>query len=462
MREIYPILVTPLDLRFNNEEVIEMERRLTNHWVESPKISSPLQCTYGPDLYTPRDMSLDSGKLVVEEEREEGRVSKTVFYAYFSTAGGWPLIISLLFIYSIWQTFFLLGDLYLGFWTNTASSVTPKEFQDSAKGYLTVYALLAVGTAIMLVVRLVIVAGAGMKASRTLFEKLTYSLLHAPMQFFDMNPLGRILNRYTDDMSHIDNALPWSFSYFLSTFFSLLFAFGTTVVVIQHLSIFILPLIFTYYKVGAFYILPVREIERLTKTTRSPLMIHISESIEGAVVVRGFGLKQLHRFQRQHQSNVDLNNEVVLASKLVNQWFAFRMQFISAMILLVAGLSLVYLHNYLTPGLIGLVFNYGLQITSNLEGMVTVWSEIEVGMVSPERIAEYTNIQQEAPRHIPGAVSSQWPTAGSLTFDNVSFRYKPNDPLVLKDLNFHINAGEKIGIVGRTGAGKSSLTMALF
>ncbi|OQS03967.1 ABC transporter-MRP [Thraustotheca clavata] len=476
-KDDHPILVSPLKARtFADYDVDDGTTYAAPvHFTYadsliSPYIKSPFGHECENHLFTPFDeMKLQTydeqtaaGKLVVEEERVEGRVSKEVFFSYFAAAGGWPIVLLILFIQCLWQGLSIGSDLYLGYWTGTAKVLTEEQFHQQAEYNITIYSLLAVGSATMVAVRVFFVSLGGMKASKTLFHGLTAALLRAPMRFFDANPLGRVLNRFSGDIGQVDGRIPWSFSYFLSTLFVLIFSLGTTMVVIRTYSVFMLPLIYIYYVIGARYVQPAREIERLSKTTKSPLMTHISESIEGAVLVRAFGSKQVRRFERQHQTNVDKNNEVLFAGDLAGQWFAFRIQVISATMLLVTTLSLVYLRGVLSPGLIGLVFNYALQITANLEGMVSIWSGLEMAMVAPERVAEYTNIEPEAPRVISGSVPAQWPTAGSLTFTNVSFRYKPNDPLVLKELNFHINAGEKIGIVGRTGAGKSSLTMALF
>ncbi|CAK4145092.1 unnamed protein product [Aphanomyces euteiches] len=184
----------------------------------------------------------------------------------------------------------------------------------------------------------------------------------------------------------------------------------------------------------------------------------MTEAIEGALVVRAFGSLQLGRFDRRFQFHVNLTNEATCCQAFVTQWFACRIQIISATLVLVTGLSLVYLQDRLSAGVVGLVFSYSLQITSQLEGMISVWSELETEMVAPERIAEYTHeIDQEAPRTIAGATSSSWPQTGSIQFADVSFCYKLNGPLALQDISFTVEPGEKIGIVGCTGAGKSTI-----
>ncbi|OQR83367.1 multidrug resistance-associated protein 1, partial [Thraustotheca clavata] len=461
-RDEHPILISPFKNRrsngLNDDELYEDSNTNNNSGADyfdtmiSPYPTTPFKEVYENYLFTPADESQvrtfseqdTSGKLVIEEERNHGRVSKAVFLAYFNAVGGWCIFLLLLFVQSCWQSLQVGSDLWLSHWTGEASKISSSEFQAEAEFNISIYAALALGSALMVVIRSLTVSWSGMRASTALFDDLTNSLLRAPMRFFDTNPLGRILNRFSGDINQIDSRIPYSISYFLATLFILLFSLGTTMVVIRELSIVLLPLIYTYYAVGTIFVQPARELERLSKTSRSPMLTHISESIDGAVMVRAFGDKQVRRFQRLHQSKVNTNNETNFASDLAGQWFTFRIQMISACMLFVTTFSLLYMRSYLSAGLIGLVFNYALQITANLEGMVSVWSELETAMVAPERVAEYIKIKPEAPRYICGSTPSQWPTAGSLTFDNVSFRYKPNDPLVLKELNFHINAGEKI------------------
>ncbi|ETV93494.1 hypothetical protein H310_12538 [Aphanomyces invadans] len=436
----------------------------------SPSLKSPFGATVEDHLFTPFDASAPQtyneeetrGKLVVTEERESGRVSQEVFLAYFNAVGGWTTVILLLLVQSLWQGLQVSSDLWLSSWTATGATLTTDEFQATAEYNISVYAALAIGSSVMVVVRVLTVSFAGIRASKKMFDDMTKALLGAPMRFFDTNPLGRILNRFSGDINAVDGRLPNQFGFFLSTVFVLLFSLGTTIVVIKTLGLVLLPLMFIYYKIASVYVQPAREMERLNKTTRSPLITHISESIDGAIVVRAFGGKQVRRFERLQQNKVNRNMETMFCGELASQWFSFRIQMISAFMLLVTTMSLIYMRSYLNAGLVGLVFGYSLQITGQLEWMVQMWSQLETAMVAPERVAEYTNVVQEAPRVISGAVPASWPEDGSIAFNNVSFRYKPNDPLVLKDVNFSIKSGEKVGIVGRTGAGKSSLTMALF
>ncbi|CAK4834684.1 unnamed protein product, partial [Aphanomyces euteiches] len=335
-------------------------------------------------------------------------------------------------------------------------------FQETAQYNISVYAGLAFGSSFVAVARVLFVTSAGIHASKKMFNDLTKSLLGAPMRFFDTNPLGRILNRFSSDINIVDAYLPSYFGSFVSTSSILVFSIGTTILVIRSLGLVLVPLMHFYYAVASSYVPTARNMDRLKRTSQSPLITHISESIDGAVLIRSFGGKQIRRFERLQQNKIDTKMETLFCTELASLWFTFRIQMISTLMLFVTTMSLIYLREFLNAGLVGLVVAYSLQITGQLETMVQVWSILETAMVAPERVAEYTNVDQEPPHLISGAVAGTWPKDGSITFENVSFRYKPKDPLVLKDVNFHVQSGEKIGIVGRTGAGKSSLTMALF
>ncbi|KAF0693729.1 Aste57867_15337 [Aphanomyces stellatus] len=473
------ILIPAYKARNPSSDVVELDEAVSDdasatlQYLDvliSPSFKSPFGANVEENMFTPFDENQPQtyneddtrGKLVVAEERESGRVSQEVFLAYFNAVGGWTTVLAVLTIQSLWQGLQVSSDLWLSAWTSTGVTLTTEEFQAQAKYHIGVYSALAIGSSVMVVVRVLTVSLAGLRASKMMFDDMTKALLGAPMKVFDRNPVGRILNRFSGDVSTVDSRLPNNFGAFLSNMFVLLFAFGTTIYVIKALGLVLLPLLWVYYSIASLYIQPAREIERLTKTTRSPLITHLSESIDGAIVIRSCGDKHVRRFERLQHRNVDRNLQTMSCGELASLWFSFRIQMISAFMLLVTTMSLVYMRSYLSAGLVGLVFQYALQITGQLESVVQMWSQLETAMVAPERVAEYTNVVQEAPRVVSGAVPSSWPESGAIKFDNVSFRYKPNDPLVLKEVSFEVKSGEKIGIVGRTGAGKSSLTMALF
>ncbi|RQM27349.1 hypothetical protein B5M09_013105, partial [Aphanomyces astaci] len=396
------------------------------------------------DEFNPR-----SRRLVQDEERQHGRVATHVFRDYMQAAGGWPVFLYWVGLLTVWQCLMVAGDFWLSSWSSSARTTSVAGFLRTASFYLTVYSMLSLASVVMTIFRTLSIYTAGIQASRHLFDDMTQALLRAPMKVFDTTPIGRILNRYSNDINTIDTTIPFGISGLISAIFNSLFVLGTTFYAIGSMGLLVVPLLFVYMVLGRnYYIQPAREMERVNKTTKSPLLNLIAEMIDGSLVIGAYGNHQVQRFQRLHYRNIDANNEAALASQVIAQWFQLRMQLTSASILFIVALSLMVMRSSLNAALIGLVLNYLFTILGYFEYIGSMWSQMETAMVGPERIAEYTNFEPEAPRVISGAVAKDWPTIGDIAFTNMSFRYKENDPLVLKDVNVHIQSGEKVGIVG--------------
>ncbi|KAE8954531.1 hypothetical protein PR003_g33503, partial [Phytophthora rubi] len=204
----------------------------------------------------------DAGRLIDDEEREEGRVSKEVFSNYFLSLGGVKVCIFLFAVQTLWQVFQIGSDLWLSHWTGQKNgSYNPDDTAYNVK----VYAWLGAGTAIMVLVRTATVAVVGLQASRQLFDNMTVSLLRAPLRFFDANPIGRIMNRYGDDMSAVDFMISFAFQEFLGLIFFTACQLATAVYMINVMGALVIPLIWMYVKIANFYLAPSREISRLWK-----------------------------------------------------------------------------------------------------------------------------------------------------------------------------------------------------
>ncbi|TMW69133.1 hypothetical protein Poli38472_001289 [Pythium oligandrum] len=404
------------------------------------------------------------GTLVKNEDREVGRVSLSVFNMYYEAVGGSKVAVLFLLVLAGWQSFQVNSDIWLSHWTG--SKKHGMESLHSVKYNLAIYALFGLGVAVFVLFRALIIAVTAVHASRKLFDDMTQSLLYAPLRFFDANPIGRIINRYSEDISNIDFRLPFSFYGIFSATAINLAQILAAIYVIKYAGILIIPLAFVYISLSQFYLATSREISRHLKVTTSPILSHISQSEEGVAMLRAFGPSYVGRAVQENFECIDVNNRVWYAQTLVNQWFALRIQLIGFTIVVIVVSSLVVLREYLTPGLVGLAFMYAVNIDVEIGYMVKNWSALEITMVSPERIGEYIGIPSEghaSDRQIVHSEGSkEWPQSGSVKFDNVVFAYKPGGDPVLKGLSFSIQHNEKIGIVGRTGAGKSSLTMALF
>ncbi|KAJ0395751.1 hypothetical protein P43SY_005668 [Pythium insidiosum] len=293
---------------------------------------------------------------------------------------------------TFWQGFQIASDFWLSHWTGQKlQSYNQEETAYNMK----VYALLGSGSALMVSARALTVSTVGLRASRHLFESMLKSLVHAPLRFFDANPIGRIVNRFGDDMSSVDFNLPFAFGGMLAMLFLTVFQLATAVYTVNFLGIFVVPIVILYIKIGNYFLAPSREISRLWKVTTSPLLSHVTSSEGGTTVLRAFGPDYVRYAIDENCSHIDANNKVWFAETAIRQWFQLRMQLLGCGVVVVIVSALVYLHDVLSPGIIGLAFTYALSVEGGMTEVVENWSRLEVAMVSPERILEYASIPSE-------------------------------------------------------------------
>ena len=226
----------------------------------------------------------------------------------------------------------------------------------------------------------------------------------------------------------------------------------------------ILPLGGVYLYIQRYYLRTSRELKRLDSVSRSPIYAHFQESLGGITTIRAY--RQQQRFASENEWRVDANLRAYFPSISANRWLAVRLEFIGSFIILAAAsfaIISVATGSGLSAGMVGLAMSYALQITQSLNWIVRQTVEVETNIVSVERVLEYARLPSEAPEVIPRhRPKISWPAHGAVEFINYSTRYRPGLDLVLKNVNLLIKSKEKIGVVGRTGAGKSSLTLALF
>ncbi|KAF0718721.1 Aste57867_1523 [Aphanomyces stellatus] len=425
----------------------------------------------GYEIWTPRYSSSSAlhgeplrAALIVDEGRAEGRVSKDVVMGYLGAIGGWWALAAMVGATAVTEGIRVGSDLWLSHWTNQASTKSEAAFRASTNYNLTVYSLLVLALCIVTVVQLSAVFVFGLKGSKALFRRMLDGVVQAPMRFFDTNPIGRILNRFGDDIFQCDLQLPLAFAPILAETAAALNKLVTSVVIVQFMGLVIPPLLYAYAKLGAYYLGPFRELNRIQKTTLSPLLSLVSQSVDGAVTIRSFGAPYTRRFVRLHDHAIEAYAASRFASVAVSTWFSLRVQLLSNAIVFAILLGCVLMHSRLSAAVIGLAISYGLGIPANLANLVNMWAQLETALIAPERIHEYASVEPEGDRETPvdANLGQTWPAAGAIEFARVSFRYKPDDPLVLTDVSFAIGGGEKVGVVGRTGAGKSSLMMTLF
>ncbi|CAK4082173.1 unnamed protein product [Aphanomyces euteiches] len=449
----------------SNESLVDYEADFEASEKTPLVVNKPVvDCGKPSPLWSPRTMEAGDkwaehfdhaiSEQMGEEERAIGRVGLGVYASYITAFGGWSTILLLFSFQTTTQVLQVSSDVWLGYWTSNDNAMA------ETKWYLGVYTGLCFGMMVAVFCRTLLVAVSGVRASRNLFEKMLSALLNTPMSFFDATPIGRVVNRFAEDVSLIDIWLPFSYAGVTAWFFSVASSLLTAMIVVRWCGLLFLPLIYVYVRIAQLYLRPSRELTRLWNVTHSPVLSYLDEVEHGFMLIRAFGQKYLDRAVGRHAHHVNANHRVRFARISVNAWFELCIQLQGTAIVMVVAFGLVFFRSVLTAGMVGLAFNYILMADANIGYLVSNFSWLEINMVGPERVLEYCNLEDEDPNR---AIKAPFKlTRGSIEFSRVQFQYKESGELVLRDLTCSIRGGEKIGIVGRTGAGKSSLTMVLF
>ncbi|XP_043959113.1 ATP-binding cassette sub-family C member 3 isoform X2 [Gambusia affinis] len=395
--------------------------------------------------------------LIQAETAETGRVKTKVFLEY-AKAVGLVLSVIICLLYGCQSAAAIGANIWLSQWTSDSLTNQTKENVHMRVG---VYAALGIAQGILVMASSFTLAMGNIGAAKKLHANLLNNKLHTPQSFFDTTPIGRIINRFSKDIYVIDEALPSTVLMFLGTFFVSL---STMIVIISSTPIFavvIAPLAFIYVFVQRFYVATSRQLKRLESVSRSPIYSHFSETITGSSVIRAYDRHAA--FVQMCDMKVDENQKSYYPGIVSNRWLGVRIEFIGNCIVLFAALFAVMGKDTLSPGLVGLSVSYALQVTMSLNWMVRMTSDLENNIVAVERVKEYSETKTEAPWEVEDKKPpAEWPTQGNVEFNEYSVRYREGLDLVLRNITLSVKGGEKIGIVGRTGAGKSSMTLCLF
>ncbi|KRJ97655.1 multidrug resistance-associated protein 1 isoform X13 [Drosophila yakuba] len=397
------------------------------------------------------------GKLIETEKSQTGGVEFAVYKHYIKSVGIF-LSVATLVLNFVFQAFQIGSNLWLTKWANDEKVANDTGLRDM---YLGVYGAFGFGQGLCNYGAAISLFTATLHASSRVFHRLFNNIMHCPSEFFDTTPKGRILDRCSSDVNCLDLVMPLNIRMVLSTAFQVL---ATIVVISLSTPIFlavIVPIAFLYYFAQRFYVATSRQLMRLESVSRSPIYSHFSETVTGASTIRAYNVGD--RFIEESDAKVDKNQVCKYPSVIANRWLAIRLEMVGNLIILFASLFAV-LGGQTNPGLVGLSVSYALQVTQTLNWLVRMSSDIETNIVSVERIKEYGETKQEAPWELEQDKNKpkNWPQEGRVEFQNFQVRYREGLDLVLRGVSFNIQGGEKVGIVGRTGAGKSSLTLALF
>ncbi|OJD31060.1 abc transporter [Diplodia corticola] len=391
--------------------------------------------------------------LMQAEERAVKSVSWSVYSAYIKASGSIliaPLVLGLLILS---QGANIVTSLWLSWWTSD-------KFGYSEGAYIGVYAALGFTQAMLMFVFSVALSVFGTKGSKVMLHQAITRVLRAPMSFFDTTPLGRITNRFSKDIDTMDNALTDSMRMFLLTMAMITSVFALIIAYFHYFAIALGPLFVLFVFSASYYRASAREIKRHESVLRSTVFSRFTEAVSGVATVRAYGLQS--RFSKLIREAVDNMDSAYYLTFSNQRWLSTRLDAIGNLLVFVTGILVVTQRFDVNPSIAGLVLSYILSIVQMIQFTVRQLAEVENNMNSTERIYHYgTQLEQEPPLHL-GSVAPTWPERGEIVFNNVQMRYRDGLPLVLQGLNMHVLPGERIGVVGRTGAGKSSIMSTLF
>nr|XP_048721612.1 multidrug resistance-associated protein 1 isoform X1 [Caretta caretta] len=433
-----------------------IRRQLSNSSTYSGETGKSLNQTSTTELQK-APAEKNAWRLTEADTAKTGRVKATVYWEYMKAIGLFVSFLSI-FLFMCNHIAALASNYWLSLWTDDPIINGTQQHTHVRLG---VYGALGMSQGIAVFGYSTAVSIGGIFASRHLHIGLLHSVLRSPMSFFERTPSGNLVNRFSKEMDTIDSVIPQIIKMFMGSLFNVIGACIIILLATPIAAIIIPPLGLVYFFVQRFYVATSRQLKRLESVSRSPVYSHFNETLLGVSVIRAF--EEQTRFKQQSDLKVDENQKAYFPSIVANRWLAVRLECVGNCIVLFAALFAVIARNSLSPGLVGLSVSYSLQVTTYLNWLVRMSSEMETNIVAVERVKEYSEMEKEAPWCTEQtAPPNNWPHEGKVEFRGYGLRYREDLDLVLKNINVTINGGEKVGIVGRTGAGKSSLTLGLF
>ncbi|CDQ79812.1 unnamed protein product [Oncorhynchus mykiss] len=399
----------------------------------------------------------DLGKLMEVDKARTGRVRLEMYMEYFKTIG-MAFIIPIVFLYAFQQGASLTYNYWLSLWADEPI-VNGTQVDTDMK--LAVYGALGFAQGIAIFGTTVAISVGGIIASRHLHMDLLKNVLHSPMSFFETTPSGNLLNRFAKEIDAIDCMIPDGLKMMLGYLFKLMEVCIIVMLATPFAAVVILPLAILYAFVQSFYVATSCQLRRLESVSRSPIYTHFNETVQGASVIRAFG--EQHRFIVQANKRVDFNQTSYFPRFVATRWLAVNLEFVGNGVVLAAAILSVMGKDTLSPGIVGLAVSHSLQVTGILSWIVRSWTDVENNIVSVERVKEYADTAKEAVWTVEGSsLPLAWPQTGTIEFQDYGLQYRKGLDWALKGITLKIQEKEKVGIVGRTGAGKSSLALGIF
>ncbi|XP_029594394.1 multidrug resistance-associated protein 7 [Salmo trutta] len=471
-------------------EAVPKKRKNDSNAKEKDAIEREEEQGLSNELFAEEESSLSRG-----EQKAVGGLAWKVYHTYWRAVGG-ALAVSILLSLLLMQASKNVSDWWLSHWISnlrnngSAQSVLMPAYSSphlllfspgglmypvnimettafanmssEVKFYLTVYGSIAGANTVFTAFRAFLFAFGGIRAASVVHNRLLDTVLKATVTFFDTTPLGRILNRFSSDLYSVDDTLPFFLNILLTNIFGLL---GMLVVMSYGLPWFLvalLPLGLLYHRTQHFYRHTSRDLKRLCSLTLSPVYSHFSETLSGLGTIRASS--SASRFEEENERRLEQNQRCLFLSNAAMQWLDIRLQMIGVVVVTGISVIAVFQHQFksIDPGLVGLSLSYALSSTGLLSGLIFNFTQTEMQLVSVERTEEYSTTLPTEPQHSNPQVPTSWPEQGWVEFRGAVLSYREGLPNALDGVSLVVRPGEKVGVVGRTGSGKSTLFLALF
>jgi ATP-binding cassette subfamily C (CFTR/MRP) protein 1 len=401
------------------------------------------------------------GALISKEHRDKGSIKLSVVLDYGRAMGGISVLITMVLLYCLTEGINVGATYWVSFWSADEFNLGMGSSKYIAT-YVGGYAGFSFAAIVFTLLSAYVQTYSALAAAKTLHAKMIASLLRAPMSFFHATPLGRILNRFSKDQNDVDKTMEFAVGLLIRGMIQLTSTFIVIGLATPYTLLTFVPVLFAFVYCQRYFQRSSRELKRMDAVTRSPVYAHFSECLNGLSTIRAY--KKLKEMSAMNRLRIDNHLRMNLASFSANRWLGIRMELLGGLLVFASAVFVVAGSKQIDPEQVGLQLSYAIRITGLLNLVVRILSLAENSFNSVERLREYANVPSELPDEstIEQKPPSNWPNKGQITFEKVVARYRKDLEPVLTGLTFDIKEREKIGIVGRTGAGKSSLFLTLF
>ncbi|XP_058443653.1 ATP-binding cassette sub-family C member 4-like [Malaya genurostris] len=420
----------------------------------------------------------------VKESLEKGKVKLSVYKTYMTSLDNYLWIVLVVLLLILAQLALSAVDYFIAEWVNWEESLVAKTFElkenqttdtqlenitlasndhdEKRYQFIVTYAVLIGAFVYLIVQRTFSFSSTCLRISMTLHDRMFQGLTRATMHFFNTNPSGRILNRFSNDIGAIDTELPFSLFECITIILEVISVVSLASIVNYWLLLPTVIMAFLMHYIRKIYLHSSRVIKRIESVNRSPIFAQTNATIQGLTTIRAFQAQRT--LTEEFNEQIDINTSAHYITEAASRAFALWLDFVCVIYIAVVMLSFVIWGRDMLGGSVGLAISQTLNLIGMCRWGIQETADLENHMVSVERVSEYTNLEPEPPLESEPKYRPQrnWPEHGMVEFSNVDLSYSDDGEKVLKDLNFTIWPNEKIGIVGRTGAGKSSLIQALF